>query len=52
MPVEFAIGGRRPPGALEKKSAPRILLEKEGRKSKLHQVFHRKTLAAIGQLAK
>ena len=52
MPLEFAIGVRRSPGALKKKSAPRILLEKEGRKSKLHQVFHSKTSAAIGQLAK
>ena len=52
MPLEFATVVRRPPGVLKKKSAPRILLEKEGRKSKLHQVFHSKTSAAIGQLAK
>ena len=52
MPPEVAIGVRRPTGALKRKLAPRILLEKEGRKSKLHKVFHRKTSAAIGQLAK
>ena len=52
MPPEFAIGVRRPPGALKRKLAAIILLEKEGRTSKLHQVFHRKTSAAIGQLAK
>ena len=52
MSPGLAIGVRFPLGALKKKSAPKILLEKEGRKSKLHQVFHSKTSAAIGQLAK